>query len=64
MYKFLDTEHQVPARLLTQLEITFTDDSKQTVVSDDSWQVSQDGPIRFASIYDGEKYDQGKEIKG
>ena len=64
VYKFLDTEHQVPARLLTQLEITFTDDSKQTVVSDDSWQVSQDGPIRFASIYDGEKYDQGKEIKG
>ena len=42
---------------MAQLEITYADGSKQTVVTDDSWQWSDDGPIRFADLKDGEVYD-------
>ena len=49
-------EHQYGAetKLLAQLEITLEDGSKQTVVTDGSWDWSNDGPIRFADNKDGE----------
>ena len=50
--------------LLCQLKITFTDGSEQTVVTDNSWKGTQDGPVRADGIYDGETYDARKEIKG
>jgi alpha-L-rhamnosidase len=61
---FLDRDHKLPARLLAQLEITYANGETHVVTTDDSWEVSQSGPIRFASIYDGEHYDQGQEILG
>ncbi|MFA3791989.1 family 78 glycoside hydrolase catalytic domain [Aliiglaciecola sp. SL4] len=64
VYKFTDKDHRLPARLLAQLEITYTDGSRQVVVTDNSWSASQLGPIRFASIYDGERYNQGLEMQG
>lgn len=64
MWKLVEQDHRVPARLLAQLEITYKDGSVQTIVSDDTWSSSLQGPIRFASIYDGERYDQSKEIPG
>lgn len=60
----IEQDHLVPARLLAQLEITYADGRIETIVTDDTWLSSMDGPIRFASIYDGEKYDQNKEMLG
>lgn len=44
------------ARLLFQLEITYTDGSRQLVVSDASWRMTR-SPIQFCCIYGGEDYD-------
>lgn len=44
-------------RLIAQLEITAADGSMQTVVTDGSWQWSNDGPIHFADNEDGEIVD-------
>ena len=44
-------------RLIAQLEMTLEDGSVQTVVTDGSWQWSNDGPIRFADNEDGEIVD-------
>ena len=51
-------------KLLFQLEIEYTDGSKQTVVSDETWKVTSDGPIRSTNTYDGEIYDATKELDG
>ena len=50
--------------LLAQLEIEFTDGSRQTVVSDGSWRGTTDGPLEFAGIYEGVTYDAQKEMPG
>lgn len=42
--------------VIAQLEITFTDGSKQVVCTDETWAWSNDGPIRFADLKDGEIY--------
>ena len=47
-------QYGVETKLLAQLEITHADGSVQTVVTDESWQWSNDGPIRFADNKDGE----------
>lgn len=44
-------------KVLAQLEIEYTDGTKQTLVTDDKWQATQDGPIRTSGLYDGERYD-------
>ena len=44
-------------RLIAQLEIIGNDGNVQTVVTDGSWQWSNDGPIRFADNEDGEIVD-------
>jgi alpha-L-rhamnosidase len=51
-------------RFLLQVEIELADGRKQTVVTDDSWRSTTDGPIRAAGIYDGEAYDARKEMPG
>lgn len=43
--------------LLAQMEIILSDGSRQTIVTDSSWQWSNDGPLRFADLKDGEQYD-------
>ena len=47
--------------VLAQLELTFQDGTIQTVITDDTWAWSNDGPIRFADLQDGEIYDAGKQ---
>lgn len=49
-------------KMLLQLEIEYTDGSKQTVVSDDTWKITSDGPIRSNNDFDGEEYDATKEL--
>jgi alpha-L-rhamnosidase len=43
--------------LLAQLEIEYTDGSRETIGTDPTWQVSGDGPIREADLIMGESYD-------
>lgn len=47
--------------LLSQLEITYKDGSKQTVASDQTWKTSTGGPVVFSGLYSGEVYDARKE---
>jgi len=49
---------------LAQLEIEFSDGTRQTVVSDKSWRGTTDGPFQFAGIYEGATYDARKEFHG
>jgi alpha-L-rhamnosidase len=51
-------------KLLLQLEIEYADGSKKIVVSDESWKLNVDGPIRTNNEYDGEEYDATKEFNG
>jgi len=48
--------------LLLQLEVTYTDGSKETIVSDGSWK-SSTGPVRFAEIYYGATIDDREQQK-
>ena len=47
-------------KLLCQLEVTYFNESQEIIVSDDSFRWSNDGPIRFADLKDGEVYDASK----
>lgn len=49
--------------LLFQLEILYSDGSKETIISDGSWKYST-GAIRFSELYDGETYDAREEKTG
>ena len=51
-----------PAALL-QLEVEYADGTRETVVTDKSWRVSE-GPIRTSGILAGEVYDSRMEIPG
>lgn len=42
---------------LAQLEIEFTDGSREVIATDGTWQVSSDGPIREADLIMGEAFD-------
>lgn len=61
---FLDRDHRVPARVLAQIEILYVNGETQILTTNKDWIASQSGPIRFASIYDGEHYDQSMELEG
>ena len=50
-------------RVIVQLTVEFADGTSQTIVTDESWKVS-DGPILRNSVYLGEVYDARKEQRG
>ena len=47
-------QYGTETKLLAQLEITYADGKRETVVTDESWDWCNDGPIRFADNKDGE----------
>ncbi len=49
--------------LLFQLDITYSDGSTETVISDENWK-SSTGAVRFSELYDGETYDAHEEKIG
>ncbi|GAA5482243.1 family 78 glycoside hydrolase catalytic domain [Haloferula sargassicola] len=55
---------RVSPQLLLQLEIEYEDGSTSVVASDGSWKATNEGPIRFSGIYDGEIYDARREMPG
>ena len=48
--------------LLAELRITYRDDRTEVIGTDESWQVTEDGPVRMADFYDGETYDATAEL--
>lgn len=62
-YDFTDNVlHFGTPRMILQLEITYEDDSKSLIVSDESWKITNRGPIRTSNEYDGETYDENYEL--
>ncbi|MFS4482765.1 family 78 glycoside hydrolase catalytic domain [Hyunsoonleella sp. 2307UL5-6] len=55
-------ENFTSPKILCQLEVTLKDGSKLVIVSDETWKGTTNGPIRLASLYDGEVYDANLEI--
>lgn len=50
----LKNQYGTETNLLAQLELTHTDGSVQTIATNEGWEWSNDGPIRFADNKDGE----------
>lgn len=48
-------------KLLFQLELEYENGKRQTIISDKSWKLTTDGPVRSNNEYDGEEYDARKE---
>lgn len=51
-------------KLLLQVNIEYADGTTAQVVSDESWQLTTDGPIRANNEYNGEEYDARREMPG
>ena len=51
----LKNQYGTETKLMAQLELTWADGSKECIGTDDSWEWSDDGPIRFADNKDGER---------
>lgn len=47
--------------ILAQLEMVLEDGSKRTLCTSERWSWSNDGPIRFADLKDGEVYDAARK---
>jgi alpha-L-rhamnosidase len=57
-------DYIAPPRMLLQLDLFYADGSHKTVVSDESWKFTTEGPIRFNCLISGETYDARMEIPG
>ena len=57
----LKNQYGTETKLLAQLELTHADGNVQTIVTDESWDWSNDGSIRFADNKDGEEVNAQKE---
>lgn len=51
-------------KVICQLEIEYEDESTETIVTDASWKLTTNGPIRKNNEYDGEYYDARMEMPG
>lgn len=51
-------------KLIFQLVLQYSNGTIETIVSDDSWRLTANGPIVANSEYDGEYYDARKEMPG
>lgn len=51
-------------KMLLNLDIEYSDGSRETFRTDNTWKVTADGPIRTNNEYDGEEYDARKEMPG
>lgn len=51
-------------RLFFQMKVKYANGESETFISDDSWKIYADGPLRLADNFIGETYDAGMEVKG
>lgn len=49
--------------LLCEIRLLYKDGTEEVIGTDGSWQVSEDGPVRMADLYDGETYDATKDLR-
>ena len=49
--------------LLLELRLTYTDGSSECIGTDESWEVTMDGPVKLADLYDGETYDARVDLQ-
>ena len=47
--------------LMAKLAIEYQDGTAEALVTDESWQCATDGPVRLASLFQGERYDATAE---
>ena len=50
--------------LLLELRLTYADGTQEVIGTDETWQVTEEGPLREADLYDGEVYDATAERAG
>ena len=50
-------------KVICQLKVEYEDGTKSTIISDETWKLTTNGPIRKNSEYDGEFYDARMEMK-
>jgi alpha-L-rhamnosidase len=70
--RFFPPQHSIPThmrgfgypKLQLQLEMELADGRTERVVSDETWKLTTDGPIRANNEYDGEVYDARLEMPG
>lgn len=55
-------ENFASPKVLCQLEVILKDGTKTIIASNETWKGTTNGPIRLASLYDGEVYDAHLEI--
>ncbi|MGO8698297.1 MAG: glycoside hydrolase family 78 protein [Limisphaerales bacterium] len=51
-------------KLLFELKVEYMDGATEEIVSDNTWNVTTNGPIRANNEYDGEAYDARMELEG
>ncbi len=51
-------------KLIFQLKVVYADGTAETFVSDETWQLTANGPVVANNEYDGEEYDATKEFPG
>lgn len=51
-------------RLRANIIIEYTDGRQESIVTDSTWRVTADGPVRYANEYDGELYNSNITIDG
>ena len=49
-------------RMILQLEVTYKDGQQEMITSDETWKITNLGPIRTANEYDGETYDENYDL--
>ena len=51
-------------KMIMELVLEYADGSMETIVSDESWKTTANGPMKRNSIFSGEYYDARREIPG
>ena len=54
--------HYGKPMLIAQLEITYKDGTTDMIVTDSSWRITNQGPIRASNEFDGETYDASVDV--
>ena len=55
-------QHYGTPRLLLQLEVCYQDGTREVIVSDETWKITNRGPIRSANEFDGETFDANLDL--
>ncbi|MDD3401769.1 MAG: family 78 glycoside hydrolase catalytic domain [Hespellia sp.] len=64
VWNWQDAAWRDDPKLRMELEIEYEDGTKESVVTDETWRGTKNGPITSNSIYYGETYDARKELTG